>query len=202
MTGETAKAIIKAIYEEQLKDKFLLSIRDEMMTKVDDAFKVAFELLDREPCEDAVSRQAVLNTLDFTDKFLDETRTVESYKTLLEECYKNLPSVTPIHKDRTVQDFVDKCRECGKQRWIPCSERLPEEEGDYLLWGKVCEDEDEYPFIGSYDSGCEQFGIWQEQFDATTLGCLGSEFFEYASVIAWMPLPEKYNAESEEEEKE
>ena len=73
--------------------------------------------LKQEPCDDAVSRKAVLNTLDFTDKFLDETRTVESYKTLLEECYKNLPSVTPIHKDRTVQDFVDKCRECGKQKW-------------------------------------------------------------------------------------
>ena len=72
--------------------------------------------LKQEPCDDAVSRKAVLNTLDFTDKFLDETRTVESYKTLLEECYKNLPSVTPIHKDRTVQDFVDKCRECGKLR--------------------------------------------------------------------------------------
>lgn len=62
----------------------------------------AIKALEKEPCKDAVSRQAVLNTLDFTDKFLDETRTVESYKTLLEECYKNLPSVTPVHRDRTV----------------------------------------------------------------------------------------------------
>lgn len=86
------------------------------------------------------------------------------------------------------------------QRWIPVSERLPKEEGDYLLWGKVQEDEEEYQFIGSYDSGCEQFGIWEEQFDRTTLGCLGSEFLEYASVIAWMPLPESYKAENGEKE--
>lgn len=50
---------------------------------------------EQESCNDVISRQDVLNTLDSTDKFLDETRTVESYKTLLEECYKNLPPVTP-----------------------------------------------------------------------------------------------------------
>ena len=58
----------------------------------------AIEILEQEQCNDVISRQAVLNTLDSTDKFLDETRTVESYKTLLEECYKNLPSVTPTRK--------------------------------------------------------------------------------------------------------
>ena len=60
-----------------------------------EALNMAIKALEQEPCEDAVSRRAVLNTLDSTDKFLDETRTVESYKTLLEECYKNLPPVTP-----------------------------------------------------------------------------------------------------------
>ena len=82
-------------------------------------------------------------------------------------------------------------------KWIPVSERLPEEDGEYLLFGKIDEDEENYIFIGEYDSCGEQFGIWQEQFDRTTLGCLGSEFFEYSSVIAWQPLPQPYRAESE-----
>lgn len=43
--------------------------------------------------EDCISRKAVLNTLEFCDKALDVDRTVESYKSLLEECYKMLPSV-------------------------------------------------------------------------------------------------------------
>ena len=63
--------------------------------EIRESLDMTIKALEQEPCEDAISRQAVLNTLDSTDKFLDETRTVESYKTLLEECYKNLPPVTP-----------------------------------------------------------------------------------------------------------
>lgn len=42
---------------------------------------------------DLISRQKVLNTLDFADNALtDEDRTVEKYKELLIECIKVLPS--------------------------------------------------------------------------------------------------------------
>ena len=60
-----------------------------------------FTECEQEPCENAVSRQAVLNTLDKMDSVLDEDRTLETYKELLVACYNDLPSVTPIHKDRT-----------------------------------------------------------------------------------------------------
>ncbi len=50
------------------------------------------------PCDDAVSRQAVLDTLDKMDKALDTDRTVENYKKLLIECYKDLPFVIPKEK--------------------------------------------------------------------------------------------------------
>lgn len=45
--------------------------------------------------DDCVRRKAVLNTLERMDKVLDEDRTADSYKELLKECYKVLPSVTP-----------------------------------------------------------------------------------------------------------
>lgn len=53
---------------------------------------------------DYISREAVLNTLDTMDKALDENRTVEAYKELLKECYKELPPVTlaPIECDDAV----------------------------------------------------------------------------------------------------
>ena len=46
-----------------------------------------------------------------------------------------LPSVQPIHRDRTVQDFADKCRECGKMRkghWIVGSDT--DIKGETVYW--------------------------------------------------------------------
>lgn len=86
-------------------------------------------------------------------------------------------------------------------RWIPCSEGLPEKDGEYLVYGKVVdENEDNHIFIGLYDEGSEGFGWWQDYYDNRTLGFLDSDFTEYASVVAWMPLPTPYIAESENKE--
>jgi hypothetical protein len=63
--------------------------------------------VDCEDCpayEDAIGRKAVLNTLENMDRALDEDRTVESYKDLLRECYKVLPSVTPKPKSECEHD--------------------------------------------------------------------------------------------------
>jgi hypothetical protein len=61
-------------------------------------FLMAIKALSAESCEDCISRQAVLDTIDTTDEFMDEERTVENYKALLKECYEVLPSVTPKQK--------------------------------------------------------------------------------------------------------
>ena len=86
-----------------------------------------------------------------------------------------------------------------KQQWIPCSERLPEEDGDYL----VCYEEGyrkDYGFseigIAPYEVDAENFGVWTEEFDLVSMGSLGSEFVEI-DVDAWMPLPEPYKGEND-----
>lgn len=122
------------------------------------------------------------------------------------EALKNEPFlIDALHKAHAEIKEMDKhIEELNEERpqgeWIPVSERLPEEEGDYLLWGKIDESEEgEYSFIGSYDEGCEQFGIWQEQFDSRTLGSLGSEFYSYSKVVAWQSLPKPYKMEADNE---
>lgn len=155
-----------------LLDNLLGMVADNQDNDYDKALKMGIESLRREPSTDAVSRATVLTLINDVKK-ADGFNDYSQYEYLFDNVDK-MPMSVPT------------------QRWIPCSERLPETDGDYLLFGKVCEDEEEYQFIGSYDSGCEQFGIWEEQFDRTTLGCLGSEFFEYSSVVAWMPLPKPY----------
>lgn len=56
------------------------------------------DILEQLNYDDYISRQAVLNTLDKMDKALDTDRTVESYKELLTECYKDLPPAVSNEK--------------------------------------------------------------------------------------------------------
>lgn len=55
--------------------------------------------------------------------------------------------------------------------WIPCSERLPEKNGEYLITGRQ----------GAVNKRRYHDGHWYGNW----------------SVLAWMPLPQPYKAESE-----
>ena len=77
-----------------------------------------------------------------------------------------------------VVDMLEKLPSAEpKQRWIPCSERLPEEMGTYMT---------------TIDYGKHGLAVGQRYYYGKYLGW-GDE-----RVIAWMPLPEPYKAESEE----
>ena len=75
-------------------------------------------------------------------------------------------------------------------RWIPVTERLPKEDGLYLVWMLwPC---DEFPTwsIINFDSCAGEFGEWEEYYDPNSLGWVGSDFKRIEKVYAWMPLPE------------
>lgn len=85
---------------EEIKD--FCDMKAQLEPENEDIYKAIVKALEQEPTtkndlgDDAVRRKAVLNTLDNMDSALDdEDRTVETYKELLKECYKVLPSVTP-----------------------------------------------------------------------------------------------------------
>lgn len=61
-----------------------------------------------------------------------------------------------------------------EQRWIPVSERLPEKNGEYLITGRQ----------GAVNKRRYHDGHWYGNW----------------SVLAWMPLPEPYRAESEDKD--
>jgi hypothetical protein len=69
------------------------------------------------------------------------------------------------------------------QRWIPVSERLPEENGFYLATydGEICGENEPVTGLAEYENG-----KWVDDEE------------DYQCVLAWMPLPEPYK-ESEEE---
>ena len=97
-----------------------------------------------------------------------------------------------------IQEVIDMAiaalKKQEQDRWIPVTERLPEEDGNYLVTYESGYAED-YGFdpigIAPFEVDCEGFGIWQESFDPVSLGSLGSEWVDIP-VTAWRPLPAPY----------
>ena len=72
-------------------------------------------------------------------------------------------------------------------QWIPCSERLPEEDGQYLITVK-------YIHVDGYEDIYAEHGNWTDgKWDMFCFGHCG----EVENILAWMPLPEPYKGETE-----
>lgn len=113
---------------------------------------------------DLISRQVAV---ELAMKYCpDDDGTVQcdgDIRGLLDEL-ENLPSAQP------------------EQRWIPCSERLPEENGQYLITVK-------YEHEEGYNDIYAEHGDWSDgKWDMFCFGHCG----KVESIIAWMPLPEPY----------
>jgi hypothetical protein len=65
-----------------------------------------FSKWEQEPCDDAISREAVCNIVND----IRDCISVEGYWAILERL-KKLPTVT--QKSESVTEFADRCRECG-----------------------------------------------------------------------------------------
>ena len=93
------------------------------------------------------------------------------------------------YKDIKALEMAIKALE--QTRWIPVSERLPEEDGQYLITVKYKHINDDYDDIFA------EHGEWFDgKWDNTIFGHCG----EVENIIAWMPLPQPYKTESEDEE--
>lgn len=80
---------------------------------------------------------------------------------------------------------TDTAYECGKHanKWIPTNERQPKENGNYLALYRIGDGTDGWDFM--MVDHCNAGGGWLHE-------------KKKEKVIAWMPLPTPYKAESEE----
>ena len=109
---------------------------------------------------DSISRQAAYATA-LAMYVRCDTDNIEDYRDLMCESILALPSAQP-------------------ERWIPCSERLPEELGDYLVSIKR---------VGwNFEEYVENDIAYWDDLEG---------FHKADKVIAWMPLPEPYKGEQE-----
>lgn len=111
---------------------------------------------------DLISRRAAI---DAARSHYDEYHTGDDS---IEELLENLPSAQPA------------------PQWIPCSERLPEEDMDVLVWVYGAFD------IARVDRDCDT-REWRWSFEEFNL--YGDEMEQ---VVAWMPMPEPYEGGEDE----
>ena len=120
------------------------------------------------PCEDCISREALLTLLEepmnWTDSEaeIQEQKDYENFVALV----KSMPIVTP-----------------QQARWIPCSERMPEVSDHYLIQYSrhICPDEMAVAYYSVEEAECDKNYTWEFK-----------PFADCKEVIAWMPLPEPY----------
>ena len=131
------------------------SIAYQATLKEKEFYDMAIKALEQEPCEDAVSRAEVIDELNRLGRnaFKDDTD-YDNFFAFVD----SLPSVTP-----------------QEPRWIPVTERLPEERHSVLVWCPVrkniycaCYEEKQWWIFGAY---------WEKITE---------------EIIAWQPLPKSY----------
>jgi hypothetical protein len=127
--------------------------------------------------DDAISRQAAIETIDGWLKCNDYNNAERHIMRAMQSVLYDLPSVTP------------------KQRWIPVSERLPEEREWYLVVFK--EKDTDFKLIPRV---ADYIGNGENEWQIIDEDGLGQEYRSILECVAWMPLPEPYRAESEEQE--
>jgi len=156
--------------------------------------------------DDLISRQAAIDALHMHLMYRMGT---DSNKKRLDDWINSLPSAQPekvcIAKitlsEEQVREAVEKAKSESvqvfssaqpEQKWIPCSKRLPEQYGNYLVSYRTDDFESD---IGTFDPDRinSDTGEWS--------ACDANGFYWVASkgleVIAWMPLPEPYREDIE-----
>lgn len=134
-----------------------------------EALDMAIKALKQKSCEDCINRTELLSRIDAERKHLLDIK------------MDGAEHVIVHHARRIIEDMPSVTPKAG---WIPVTERLPDK-GYSVLVMRITDDSYKYMRVATYQGDC-----WMDNTD---------EFNKPNphKVIAWMPLPQPYKAESE-----
>lgn len=127
-----------------------------------------------------------------SEKFSDNiTKIVVDYATRLQETEEEFiyQSISPfccnvLQRKISKKELEEMLVRAERMKWIPCSERLPEESGFYMA-SVYCE--------VTKESHCRS--VWFTFDDDPYAEMEWRELPSYEKVVAWMTLPEPYKGE-------
>ena len=80
--------------------------------------------------------------------------------------------------------------------WISVKDRLPEEDGEYLVTKRDCFEDKLYVDLLAFTNHIDRIYFEYSEHDRGFLDCDGEGgWYEATNVVAWMPLPEAYEGE-------
>lgn len=118
-----------------------------------------------------------------------------------------MPDLFKPYLDKVIETISECVEPSEIPPWIPCSERLPEDIKPVIVTWKNNDPKSYYQYIvGKHFVGsgiyCNKKWHWYsstcEDFLAEYGKCEWDEMDEAIEVVAWMPLPEPFQTESEE----
>lgn len=127
------------------------------------ACDMAIKALEQQPCEDCISRAEALKAIE-----KEKQRWEGTARYAIDECHTRIAELPQMSSSE------------NPNKWIPVSERLPEENITVIGTTKI----DDIYKTELYDDCGEKKWYANGNFDVP--------------IIAWMPLPEPYKAESED----
>lgn len=148
--------------------------------------------------DELISRQAAIEALDGEIEVTGKAnaKAVIKYTKMVSDRIKALPPAQPDlsgYSDKLWKAAYERGKAEAEPRWIPVTERLPEENGLYLVTvegsqnGEVFEravDYADFMFSGGYIDNFNTVNDW-------------IEYGEW-HVTAWMPLPDPYKEASDD----
>ena len=139
-----------------------------------DWLKELKELREQIPCEDVVSRNAIIRALNTMDRYVSDELT-------LCNTYIKFPKNEVFIVDDVYEEIVENLPSVQQeQQWIPVSERLPVLDEDVLAttaWNDI---------TIAWRVGIDEWRIHEGNTNAET-----------DDLIAWLPLPERYKPQQE-----
>lgn len=207
MTREEIKNIVRHVFHfyEVNAEKYNWADMNEACGEI-------LKALEQEPCEDCISRKAVIEEMEkrhaegdyITKGFINSLPSVtpqepktwsldDARENFMSDVYNVLDFLSTNNEANRIIDSFDRVTSGIKQEsmWVPVSEKLPTQKESIANNGLFIVSDGNRTYTEHFDAHNSM-----KYFGETTM----SGFRIDRCVTAWMPLPKPYKAESEDKE--